>query len=181
MDSRCPILFSGLSSATIFYLMLKLSLIWPVETPSNRLGPPSMFPSSFEPFLAVCCNKMVQVHVLLSLPQPQTERAVSTRSPGSWKLNQLHRSQDLSAKQAYGYWGVPASRPICIPTHTYSLTTIFISISTYANCTGVHPGTFPSNPTPQGSFWPLPFHFPNCVKPGFYHPYIFTYLIGTPT
>lgn len=116
-----------------------------------------------------------------TFPAPTPDWAISTRSPGSWKLNQLHRSQDMSAKQAYGYWGVPASRPICIPTHTYSFTTIFISISTYANCSGVDPGTFPSNPTLQGSFWLLPFHFPNCVKPGFHYPYIFTYLTGTPT
>lgn len=141
MDSWCPILFSGLSSATIFYLMLKLSLIWPVKTPSywRVLLPCSHHPLSPSLLSAVTkCSRF-----MFYFPAPAPDLAVSTRSPGSWKLNWLRGSQDLSVKQACHYWGVPASRPICIPTHTYSFTTIFISISTYANCKpGVHTGPF---------------------------------------
>ena len=48
-------------------------------------------------------------------------------------------------------------------TYTYySFPTVFISLSSYANCNPwVHTSISPSNPTPQGSFWLFPFHFPD--------------------
>lgn len=44
------------------------------ENPFILTCPPPMFPSSSEPFLTVCCDKMLQVHVLLSRPSPRLSR-----------------------------------------------------------------------------------------------------------
>lgn len=125
-------------------------------------------------------DKMFQVHVLLSLPQPQTEPFLQgALVPGSWTGYVEAKIWVLSRLMATGVSLLPG--PFAYPhIHTHLQPYLFL-FSTYANCKpGVHTGTFPSNPTPQGSFWLLPFHFPNCLKPGFHHPCIFTYLTNAP-
>lgn len=181
MDSWCPILFSGLSSATIFYLILKLSLIWPGETPSNWLGPPPMFPSSSEPFLAVWCDKMFQVHVLLSLPQPQTESfPQGALVPGSWTGYVEAKIWVLSRLMATGVSLLPG--PFAYPhihTHLQPYLFLFLPMQTASQeftpvpflptqHHRVHSGFFPfASPTVwnlasvilvYSLIWPIPLH-----------------------
>lgn len=85
MDSWCPILFSGLSSATIFYLMLKLSLIWPVETPSYWLVSSSHVPIILWalPYCLLWQNAPGSCSTFP--PQPQTSPfPQGALVPGSW-------------------------------------------------------------------------------------------------
>lgn len=118
MDAWCPILFSGLSSATIFYLMLKLSLNLARGNPFKLAWSSSHVPIILRAL--PCCLVWQNVPGSCpTFPAPAPDWVISTRSPSSWKLNRLRTSQDLSAKQAYGYWGVRFQAHW--HTHTYIL------------------------------------------------------------
>ena len=82
---------------------------------------------------------LVQEHAprsFYTFPDPAPDSAISARSPGSWELKLLFRSQDLSTKHAYCLHYVSVSRPsqrtepeksvcFCRPRHTHTFTTTF--------------------------------------------------------
>ena len=103
MDHACLSFSVSYNTLMSFFIsMFKMSQIWPARgPPSWLLCPFGRSPSFLEHFLVFWHHKMLQAHLVLSLPQPWSQPFFPRRPGNAW-LTMASRNQDLGTK-CYSY------------------------------------------------------------------------------